>query len=232
MKWNRNEINRLLPILEQLSFDLAPVDGKNILVLCSATGEVAFWLGEMMEQGQVIGLELDPDALDLARRAVHEMSLEQVVQLLPAEKDNIAWPDSSYDALVSEFIVYPSSMPTKIRPSEMARLLKPGGKIILTDVIATRPLPGHVRQDLAAIGLDYICDATLGDFRSWMTDAGFINVEVRDLTSTVKMVWEDRSDSDSAISHQAGYSYLLNGPQAGLGKSIFYIYVSGEKPKN
>ncbi len=28
MKWNRNEINRLLPILEQLSFDLAPVDRK------------------------------------------------------------------------------------------------------------------------------------------------------------------------------------------------------------
>ena len=59
MKWSRNEINHLLPILEQLSSDLAPVDGKNILVLCSATGEVAFWLAELMEQGSVIGLELD-----------------------------------------------------------------------------------------------------------------------------------------------------------------------------
>ena len=232
MKWNRNEINRLLPILEQLSFDLAPVDGKNILVLCSATGEVAFWLGEMMEQGQVVGLELDPEALDIARRSVREMGLEQVVQFIPAEKDRIAMPDSSYDALVSEFIVYPTSTPTEIGQAEMARLLKPGGKLILTDVIATRPLPGHVRQDLAGIGLDYICDATLGDFRSRMTDAGLINIEVRDLTSTVKMVWEDRSNSNSAISHQAGYSYLLHGPQAGLGKSIFYIYASGEKPKN
>ncbi len=178
MKWNRNEINRLLPILEQLSFDLAPVDGKNILVLCSATGEVAFWLGEMMEQGLVVGLELDPETLNIARRSVHEMGLEQVVQFLPAEKDRIALPDSSYDALVSEFIVYPTSMPIKIGQAEMARLLKPGGKLILTDVIATQPLPGHVRQDLAAIGLDYICDATLEDFRSWMTEAGLINIEV------------------------------------------------------
>lgn len=72
MKWNRNEINRLLPILEQLSFDLAPVDGKNILVLCSATGEVAFWLGEMMEQGLVVGLELDPETLNIARRSVRD----------------------------------------------------------------------------------------------------------------------------------------------------------------
>ena len=28
MKWSRSEINHLLPILEQISFDLAPVDGK------------------------------------------------------------------------------------------------------------------------------------------------------------------------------------------------------------
>ena len=232
MKWNRNEINRLLPILEQLSFDLAPVDGKNILVLCSATGEVAFWLGEMMEQGQVIGLELDPESLDIARRSAGEMGLDQVVQFLPAEKDRIPFPDSSYDALVSEFIVYPTSTPIEIGQIEMARVLKPGGKIVLTEVIATRPIPSHARQDLAGIGLDYICDATLGDFRKWMTDAGLINIDVRDLTSTVKMVWEDRSDSDLVISHQAGYSYLLDNPQGGLGKAIFYISVSGEKPKN
>jgi ubiquinone/menaquinone biosynthesis C-methylase UbiE len=232
MKWNRNEINRLLSILEQVSFDLAPVDGKNILVLCSATGEVAFWLGEMMEQGQVVGLELDLEALDIARRSIHEMGLEQVVQFFPADKDRITLPDSSYDALLSEFIVYPTSMPTEIGQAEMARVLKPGGKIVLTDVIATRPIPDYARQDLAAIGLDYIYDATLGDYRSWMADSGLINIEVRDLTSTVKMVWEDRADSDLVISHQAGYSYLLDNPQGGLGKAIFYIYASGEKPKN
>jgi ubiquinone/menaquinone biosynthesis C-methylase UbiE len=232
MKWNRNEINRLLPILEQLSFDLTPVDGKKILVLCSATGEVAFWLGEMMEQGQVVGLELDKESLDIARRTVREMGLDQVVQFFPAEKDRLPYPDESYDSLVSEFVVYPTAMPTEIGQAEMARVLKPGGKMILTDVIATRPLPGHVRQDLAGIGVDYICDGTTGDIRNKMADAGLVNIELRDLTSTVKMVWEDRFDSDSAISHQAGYSYLLDDPRAGLGKTIFYIYISGEKTKN
>ncbi len=76
MKWSRSEIEHLLPILEQVSSDLATVDGKKILVLCSATGEVAFWLGEMMEQGKVTGLELDREALAVARRAAHEMGLE------------------------------------------------------------------------------------------------------------------------------------------------------------
>jgi SAM-dependent methyltransferase len=230
MKWSRNEINHLLSILEQISADLAPVDGKNILVLCSATGEVAFWLAEMMEQGHVTGLELDQESIDIARRATHEMGLEGVVEFLPAEKQHIPMPDSYFDVLVSEFTVYPTTTPTEIGQTEMARVLKPGGKMVLTDVIVTRPLPQPARQELATIGLDYLCEGTQDDFRHWMTDAGFINVEVRDQTSIVRKVWEDRYASDFAASHQSGYSYLLDEPRFGLGKTIFYIYARGEKP--
>ena len=232
MKWSRNEINRLLPILEQISSDLAPVDGKNILVLCSGTGEVAFWLGEMMEQGHVTGLELDKDALENARRSAHEMGLGQIVEFLPAEKQHIPMPDSIFDALVSEFIVYPTTTPTEIGQPEMARVLTPGGKMILTDVFVTNSLPQQVRQELATIGLDYLSEGTPNSFRSWMVDAGLINVEVHDLTPTVQIVWEDRYAADLAATHQAGYSYLLDDQQIGLGKTIFYTYAHGEKPKN
>jgi ubiquinone/menaquinone biosynthesis C-methylase UbiE len=232
MKWSRSEINRLLPILEQISSDLAPVDGKNILVLCSDTGEVVFWLGEMMEQGHVVGLELDQEALGIAQRSAHEMGLEQMVELLPAEKQRIPLPDSSFDALVSEFIVYPTSTPTEISQPEMARVLKPGGKMILTDVIVTSPLPGHIRQALAAIGMDYLCDGTADDFHRWMADAGLVNINVQDLTPLVRSVWEDKHATDLVASHEKGYSYLLDDPQTGLGNEIYYLYVHGEKPKD
>lgn len=232
MKWSRSEINRLLPILEQISADLAPVDGKNILVLCSDTGEVVFWLGEMMEQGHVVGLELDHEALGIAQRSAHEMGLEQMVELLPAEKQRIPLPDSSFDALVSEFIVYPTGTPTEIGQPEMARVLKPGGKMILTDVVLTTPIPEHVRQALAAIGLDYLCDGNTNDFHRWMVDAGLVNINVQDLTPLLKSVWEDKQATDLAASHEKGYSYLLDNPQTGLGTEIFYLYVYGEKPKN
>jgi ubiquinone/menaquinone biosynthesis C-methylase UbiE len=190
MNWSRSEIERLLPILEQISSDLRPVDGKKILVLCSATGEVAFWLGEMMEQGQVTGLELDPESLDLARRSAHEMGLEGVVEFLPVEKMHLPIDDGSYNALVSEFIVYPTSEPTEIGQPEMARVLVPGGRMILTDVIITRPLPQPVRHELSAIGLDYLCEATQDEFRSWMAEAGLTNIEVIDLTPVVRNAWE------------------------------------------
>lgn len=232
MKWNRSEIDRLSPILEQLSSDLSPVDGKRILVLCSAAGEVAFRLAEMMETGKVTGLELDQESLEMARRAAHEMGLEGMVEFLPAEKDRVSLPDAHFDALVSEFIVYPTTSPTEIGQPEMARLLTSGGRMILTDVIVTALLPPRIRQEFAAIGLDYLCEASLDDFRSWMTAAGLINVEVIDLTSTVRNVWEFRRSVDLAAGHQSGYSYLLDNQQYGLGKALFYIYVRGDKPKS
>jgi SAM-dependent methyltransferase len=231
MKWSRNEIYHLLPILEQISADLAPIDGKNILVLCSATGEVAFWLAEMMEEGRVTGLELDQESLDIARRATHEMGLEGVVEFLPAEKQHIPMPDASFEVLVSEFTVYPTTSPTEIGQPEMARVLKSGGKMVLTDVIVTKPIPQQARQELASIGLEYLCEGTQDDFRQWMIAAGLINIEVRDLTSILRKVWEDRYASDFVDSHQSGYTYLLDDPRIGLGKTIFYIYVRGEKPQ-
>lgn len=232
MKWNRREIEQLLPILEQVGSDLGPVDGKEILVLCSSTGEVAFWLGEMMEQGKVTGVELDRESLEIAQRTAHEMGLERVVVFQPAEKKHIPVPDSSFDGLVSEFIVYPTSTPTEIGQAEMARVLRPGGKMILTDVIVVKPLPPEVRQVLQAIGLDYLCEGTQADFQSWMADAGLINIEVSDLTPIVRKVWENRRASDLSVGHQSGYSRLLDDRVLGLGKAIFYIYVRGEKPEN
>ena len=167
----------------------------------------------------------------MARRAAHEMGLEGMVQFLPAEVDRIPMPDASFDALVSDFIVYPTSSPTEIGQPEMARVLVPGGRMILTDVITTTPLPPQIRQEFADIGLDYLCEATRNDFRSWMTTAGLINVEVLDLTSTVREVWEYRCSVDLAATHQSGYSYLLDNRQYCLGKALFYIYVRGDRPK-
>jgi SAM-dependent methyltransferase len=231
MKWSRGEIDQLSPIPEQISSDLSPVDGKSILVLGSATGEVVFWLGEMMEQGKVIGLEQDPESLDISRRAAHEMGLEGMVDFPPAEMQHLPLGDASFDSLVSEFIVYPTSAPMQIGQPEMRRVLRPGGRMILTDVIVTRPLPEDVRSALELIGLDYLREATPEDFRSWMVSAGMENIALQDLTPLLRTVWEARRSSDRSPSHHLGYSYLLDDPQIGLGHSIFYIYVRGEKAK-
>lgn len=67
MKWNREEIEKLSPILEQMQADLEPLDGKSVLVLCSAAGDVVFWLRERMKNGMVVGLELSDDLLETTK---------------------------------------------------------------------------------------------------------------------------------------------------------------------
>ena len=231
MKWNRSEIDRLSTILEQMSSDLVPVDGKRILVLYSAAGEVAFRLAEMMESGKVMGLELDPEALEVSRRAAHEMGLEGMVEFLPAEKDQLPMIDSSFDAVVSEFIVYPTSMRAEIGHQEMTRVLAPGGKLLLTDVIATQPLPPEVRQELSLIGLDFLREATHNDLRRWMVDAGLVNVELFDQTPTVRIVWESRREMDLSVSHEQGYAYLLDDQKFRFRESFILCLCAGGEAK-
>jgi len=66
------------------------------------------------------------------------------VKFRKAEKDRIPFPDGEFDALISESIVLPTSTPTSTRINEIANVLRKGGKLLLTDVIAIRDLPNYV----------------------------------------------------------------------------------------
>ncbi len=220
----------LSPVLERFESDLKPLEGKNILVLCSAGGDVAFWLASRMKQGKVTGIELDPHLLDRSRKRAKEQGLESIVEFYQAERTHILFPDSTFDALVSEFIVFPTPSPTEIGQPEMARVLKSGGIMALTDVIVVKPLPQDVRTELQNIGLDYLCEGTQDDFLRWMEEAGLVETEVVDLTPGVRRVWEKRRQSISRAEEPKGFTYLLDDSNFRLGDAIFYIYVRGKKP--
>jgi len=230
MRWTQTEIELLSPVLEQIRMDLEPIDGKNILALCSAGGDVAFWLARQMKQGKVTGLELDPMLLASASQLAKEQGLENLVEFRQAEKTHIPFPNETFDALVSEFVVFPTPAPTEIGQPEMARVLNSGGMMVLTDVIVTKPIPEDMRADFRVIGLDYLCEGTQDDFRRWMEEAGLIDVEIVDLTSIVRRVWEHRRKTMPMVEERKCYTHLLEDPNFGLGEAIFYIHVRGKKP--
>jgi hypothetical protein len=129
--------------------------------------------------------------------------------------------------LISEFIVYPAPSITEIGQPEMARVLKPGGKILLTNVILTKPLDGKQEALLKSISLDYQCEATSDDFREWMEGASIRNILMSDLTPILEGIWRRRKVASPE--HQLAYSILLDDPVIGLGKASFYLYIRGEK---
>lgn len=230
-QWTGDEIKKLSAvILEKIYEDLKPLNAKKILVLCSSEGDVAFWLTERTKdfKGRIIGLELEDKCLKRSIERTKDVTLEGIIEFHKAEKYKIPFSDEEFDALVSEFIIFPTPTPTEIGQNEMTRALRKGGKMILTDVIATKRLPDHVRNELKSIGLDYLCDATQDDFKEWMTSAGLKNVEIVNLTPLVKQIWEERYRKYTISEYREGYHYLLNSEFC-LGETIFYIYVKGEK---
>lgn len=230
MKWSPSEIKELSPILDQIRSDLEPLNGKNILVLCSAAGEVPFWLAERISCGYILGVELDRELLETAQHSLKEKQLSHLIEFRAADKTRLPTDDNRFDALISEYVIFPTPAPTEIGQPEMARVLKPGGKMLITDVITTKPLALDIRAELDRIGLDYLCEGTADDFRSWMEDAGLIDIEIKDLTPMVKRVWEHRRKQDPAQDHRKGYSLLFEDSLTRLGDGLYYIFARGTKP--
>ncbi|MFX0097369.1 MAG: class I SAM-dependent methyltransferase [Candidatus Hodarchaeota archaeon] len=230
MNWSKIEILTLRPILDRIWSELKPIEGKRILVMCCGSGEMVFWLGEKIERhGEIVGLDLRRDLLRKAEGGAKRRGIEHFVEFRIAEKYGVPLEDEDFDAVVSEFIIYPTPEPTEIGQKEMARVLKDGGKIILTDVISVKPIPAKIADELKSVGLDYICEAKHDDFRKWMEDAGFENIEVKDLTPLVKGIWEKRQKGDLSSGRRKGYNLLMESKEFGLGSAIFYIYARGEK---
>jgi SAM-dependent methyltransferase len=230
MQWSPSEIKGLSSILEQIQGDLEPLDGKSILVLCSAAGQIPFWLAERMTQGHILGVELNRELLESAQLSAKEKRLCHLTEFRETEKTRLTLPEGSFDGLISEFIIFPTPTPTEIGQPEMARVLKPGGKMMITDVIITKPLSAEARRELSLIGLDYLCEGTVEDFRGWMQDAGLTDIDVKDLTPMVKGVWELRRRQDPVLDHRIAYSLLFEDSPAKLGDGLYYIYVRGTKP--
>ncbi|MFX1486420.1 MAG: class I SAM-dependent methyltransferase [Promethearchaeota archaeon] len=231
MDWNDREILMLGPILDKIWRGLNPTEGKKILVLCCGSGEMVFWLREKADDRvEILGLDLRKDLLQKAKDYAKKRGIEDLIEFSVAERYSIPSPDEEFDGLISEFVVYPTPEPTEIGQKEMARVLKGGGRMILTDIITTKPIPDEVLADLKTIGLNYLCEATRDDFRTWMRDAGLENVVIEDLTPIVKEVWKQRQIEDSSPGRRNGYRMLIDSEEFGLGRAIFYIYVQGEKP--
>ena len=175
------------------------------------------------------GVEVNQDRLAAARRSATERQLSHLVEFGRTEKNWLPLPGDIFDGLISEFILFPTPTPAEIGQPEMARVLKPGGRMVSTDVIVTRPISPEARKELNAIGVDYLCEGAAEDFRKWMQEAGLIDIEVENFTLIVPLVGDAQRVQDPSPDHRIGYSLLLDDSSVKLGDNIYYIYVRGTK---
>lgn len=127
-------------------FDLVLLrPGETVLDLGSGSGTDAFVAARQVGPGgRVVGIDMTTAQLEKATRLAAGAGL--TVELVEGRIENLPFPDASFDAVVSNGVVNLS--PAKRRVfSEAARVLRPGGRLVLADIVSERALSEAITSD-------------------------------------------------------------------------------------
>jgi len=126
--------------------------------------------------GKAIGVDMTPEMLHRARDNARNGGYDNVEFRL-GEIENLPVADNTVDAVISNCVINLS--PEKARVFEEAyRVLKPGGRVMVSDIVLTRELPEDVRDSLAAYAGCVAGASMKADYLATIANAGFRNVEV------------------------------------------------------
>ncbi len=151
--------------------------GETVLDLGSGGGiDVLLSAKRVGPAGKVYGLDMTDDMLALARENQRKAGATNV-EFLKGEIERIPLPDNSVDVIISNCVINLSSDKDRVL-AEAFRVLRPGGRFAVSDVVVQGDVPEEVRSDVEAwIG----CVAGAleeNEYREKLTRAGFSNVDV------------------------------------------------------
>jgi arsenite methyltransferase len=162
--------------------------GEVVLDLGSGGGFDCFLAAQKVgEKGRVIGVDMTPEMVEKARENARKGRYSNVEFRL-GEIENLPVADEIADVVISNCVINLS--PDKARVfREAYRVLKPGGKLMVSDVVLKRELPAQLKNSIAAYA-GCIAGAIMRDkYLGTIKDAGFWDVEVLGETSfPVEMV--------------------------------------------
>jgi arsenite methyltransferase len=153
-------------------------EGERVLDLGSGAGFDCFLASKKVgAKGKVIGVDMTPEMLDKARANAKKGKYTNVEFRL-GEIENLPVADNSVDVIISNCVINLS--PNKKRVFEEAfRVLSPGGRLMVSDIVLLKPLP-KVIQDSVEAYAGCIAGAEIKErYLGLMRDAGFKEVKVQ-----------------------------------------------------
>lgn len=174
------------PAHRRMMEELAPRDGMKVLDVGSGSGETVLLIAEKVAPtGIAVGIDFSEEAIALAKRNAQGAGLGKVAEFRLGDAENLPFDDGTFDAVLSECVV--CLVPDKQRAiNEKARVLKPGGRVIMHDVVSFFEMPAAMRGDS---GLYCACiGGAIGvqDYKDMMEKAGLKDIEVIDFTKDVR----------------------------------------------
>jgi arsenite methyltransferase len=158
-------------------------EGETVVDLGSGGGlDVFLAAAKVGPTGRAIGIDMTPEMIELARRnaaKANDGAGYQNVEFHLATIEKLPLPDNSVDCVISNCVInLAPDKPAVFR--EIARVLKPGGRLAVSDIALKQPLPPDISNDIMAYVGCISGAIQIEDYKRQLSAAGFSNVQVVD----------------------------------------------------
>jgi ubiquinone/menaquinone biosynthesis C-methylase UbiE len=163
--------------------------GETVVDLGSGGGFDCFLAAKQVGQsGQVIGVDMTPDMITKARMNAEKIGSTNVEFRL-GEIEHLPVADNSADIIMSNCVINLSPDKASVY-RDAFRILKPGGRLAIADIVATAPLPEEVQKNLALVSACVGGAATIDDTVKSLEDAGFVDIKIQAKDESRKLISE------------------------------------------
>lgn len=156
--------------------DLKP--GETVLDLGSGAGFDCFLAARRVgETGRVIGVDMTPEMVSLARQNAKKGGYANVEFRL-GEIEHLPVADQSVDVIISNCVINLSPEKEQVF-REAFRVLRPGGRLAITDMVSASPLPPEMQSDLALYAGCIAGAAAVDELKAMLIRAGFSQIVIK-----------------------------------------------------
>ena len=197
-------------------------EGETVLDLGSGGGvDVLLSARRVGPTGRAYGLDMTDEMLALARENQRQAGAANVA-FLKGEIENIPLPDGSVDVIVSNCVINLSADKDRVL-REAFRVLKPGGRFAVSDIVARGAIPEALRRDALAWAGCIAGALDEDDYRAKLAAAGFEAIGVEPTRVYV---------GDDARAFLAGKGVDADAALAALDGKLMSAFVRARKPQS
>ncbi len=151
--------------------------GETVLDLGSGGGFDSFLAARAVgPTGRVIGVDMSPEMITRARDNARKIEAKNVEFRL-GEIEHLPVADQTVDAIMSNCVINLSPEKEAVF-SEALRVLKPGGRLAISDVVAIAPIPPELQTQAAALAGCIAGAMPLDELKQTLARVGFVGIEV------------------------------------------------------